>query len=106
MKQKIIILLLYTLLALGFDLTPTLQPEKVKVLDIQTKAYAILQNKCNVCHRSKNPQKVFTYENMNGFAKKINRQVFIWKRMPKGNEIKLSELDRADLKNWIKTQIK
>ena len=63
----------------------------------------VLQNKCNVCHARRNPSKVFTLENMDGFADKIDQQVFVKKRMPKGNSIKLSAEDRLTLKAWINT---
>jgi len=68
-------------------------------------AFSILQSKCNVCHVNRNRSKIFTLENMDGFAQKINKQVFIKKRMPKGNSIKLSEEERVKLKNWLNTQI-
>lgn len=68
---------------------------------IQEAAFSILKNKCNVCHKSDNPSKIFTIDNMNGFAKKINRQVFFWKRMPKGDKIKLSKKEKETIKNWI-----
>lgn len=68
------------------------------------KVFAILNKKCNVCHRTKNPSKVFSLDNMDGFAKKINRQVFIWKRMPKGNEIHLTKEEKQILSSWINTQ--
>lgn len=67
----------------------------------QKLAFEILDKKCNTCHTSKNPSKVFTLTNMNTFARRINRQVFVWKRMPKGNEIKLSDKEKKTLKTWI-----
>jgi len=67
----------------------------------QQRALHVLVQKCNVCHRIENPKKVFTIDNMNGFAPKINRQVFVWKRMPKGNKIKLTVKEKQELKNWI-----
>lgn len=72
----------------------------------QNEAFKVLTQKCNVCHVKQNPSKVFTLENMNGFARKINRQVFIWKRMPKGDEISLSESEKITLKNWLDNQLK
>ncbi len=71
------------------------------VLEKQKAAFEILSKKCNVCHRSKNQSKVFILENMNRFARRINRQVFVWKRMPKGNEITLSDKEKKTLKIWI-----
>ena len=69
----------------------------------QLEAFEVIRKKCNSCHISQNPNKVFTIENMNGFARQINRQVFIWKRMPKGKQAKLSKGERKKLKNWIKS---
>lgn len=66
-------------------------------------AYSILTLKCNVCHQTQNPSKVFTKENMDRFAKKIKRQVFLWRRMPKGDEIKLTKEEKQQLKSWIKS---
>ena len=42
---------------------------------------------------------------MNGFARKINRQVFLWKRMPKGDEILLSKSEKRTLKNWLNIEL-
>lgn len=67
----------------------------------QEEALEILRNKCNVCHVKKNPSKVFDFENMNVFAKRIHRQVFVWKRMPKGNSITLTKKEKDTLKKWI-----
>jgi len=61
----------------------------------------ILQAKCNRCHQAQNPSKVFTEENMNGYAKNIYRQVFRWKRMPKGDNIRLTEEEKTILNHWI-----
>lgn len=67
-------------------------------------SFEILQAKCNVCHVRQNPWKVFTLENMNKFAPKIYKQVFVKKRMPRGNKIKLTELEYATLEKWLLTQ--
>lgn len=78
--------------------------ERVELSDtdgLKVKVFQILQAKCNVCHEQQNKRMVFTLENMDKRAPKINRQVFKWKRMPKGNDIKLSIEETALLKNWI-----
>ncbi|MBL4594109.1 MAG: hypothetical protein JKX68_09880 [Flavobacteriales bacterium] len=67
------------------------------------KAYQVLTNKCNVCHKTQNPRKVFTRENMNALAPKIYKQVFVRKRMPRGNKIKLTNVEYAILENWLLT---
>lgn len=64
-------------------------------------AYRVLNAKCNVCHRKQNKHKVFTLINMDGFAAKIKTQVFIKKRMPRGNKIKLTPDEYQTLNNWI-----
>lgn len=69
--------------------------------NIKEQAFEILKTKCNVCHKKKNKRMVFTLKNMNRRAKKINRQVFKWKRMPKGDEIKLTKEEYTILKTWI-----
>ena len=91
------------LAALGCVATtyPTPRLNKHSVSNVQRKAFLILQDKCNRCHVTQNPGKVFTLSNMNELSRKINRQVFVWKRMPKGNNIRLSAAEKADLKNWI-----
>lgn len=72
---------------------------------LQEKALFILQSKCNDCHGKKKKKAVFTLENMNGYAKKINKQVFIKKRMPKGNEVKLTAEEREWLRKWVGEQL-
>lgn len=72
----------------------------------QQEAFTVLQTQCNICHRDQNPSKVFTTENMNGFAKKIKRQVFVWKRMPKGKDNNLTEEEKEILKAWLNQQLK
>lgn len=69
----------------------------------KTKAFRILKTKCNVCHVKQNRKKVFTLDNMDFFAAKIHKQVFVKKRMPKGKEITLTNSDYTTLKNWLKT---
>lgn len=69
----------------------------------QLKAYQILVNKCNVCHRKQNKRRVFTQQNMVSWAKDIEKQVFIKKRMPRGRKITLSTQEYQTLKTWINT---
>ena len=65
------------------------------------KAFQILDAKCNVCHRRKNKNRIFTKVNMNTWANDIYEQVYVKKRMPKGNKIKLSSLENQELLSWI-----
>lgn len=69
----------------------------------KTNAFEVLKMKCNVCHVKKNRKKIFTLDNMDVFASKIHRQVFVKKRMPKGKKITLSNSDTTTLKNWLAT---
>jgi uncharacterized membrane protein len=65
-------------------------------------ALKILEEKCNTCHLIEKPESIFTVENMDLYSKKINRQVFIFKIMPKGEEVKLDEQEKEALKSWLK----
>ena len=75
-----------------------------KVNPLKMEAFKILDTHCNSCHTDNNPSKIFSIENMDGFAKNINRQVFVFKRMPKGRERKekISKEEFQVLKKWIK----
>ncbi len=68
---------------------------------LKTQAFNILENKCNVCHRKQNPFMIFSEKNMDKRAKKINKMVFVYKRMPKGDYIKLTTEEQTVLKDWI-----
>ncbi len=68
---------------------------------LKQEAFEILQIKCNSCHRSQNPFMVFSLKNMERRAPKIHKQVFITKRMPKGDRVKLSTKEYTLLKEWI-----
>jgi hypothetical protein len=47
------------------------------------KAFQILDNKCNVCHRKRNKRRVFTAENMDTWANDIYKQVFVKNECPR-----------------------
>lgn len=68
---------------------------------VKLKAFEVLTNKCNVCHRKRNKRRVFTTENMDGWVDEVYKQVFIKKRMPKGKDIKLTSKEYQDLLTWI-----
>lgn len=70
---------------------------------IKSKAFAVLDQKCNVCHTRQNPKRVFTPENMEGYAEKIHLQVFVKKRMPRGRQIVLTDEEKKNLMSWLKT---
>ena len=82
--------------------TQILKPVPVSI-DLKHASFQILQAKCNVCHEKKNPRRVFTLDNMTDLAPKIYKQVFIKKRMPKGNDIRLTDEEYDILKKWLFT---
>lgn len=97
MKMQILIstLVLFFLLSAWAELRAQTQ-EYVK-----DKAYNILNTKCNTCHRRQNPFMVFSRRNMDRRAGKIYQQVFIEKKMPKGDEVELSTEEAETLLIWI-----
>lgn len=70
-------------------------------VELKKEALKILELKCNVCHKKQNPFMVFKEKNIEKRASKINQMVFIERRMPKGDEIKLSKEEYTQLKNWL-----
>ena len=93
-----------SLLLFSFTVLVAFQPPAPEGRDLKEEAFQILDTKCNVCHRRQNPFKIFSLKNMDKNAQKINKQVFIKGRMPKGDEIKLTEEEYATLKAWIQSQ--
>jgi uncharacterized membrane protein len=91
----------------SFQAVPTGEKPRIPGLqhdgDIKIKALAVLETKCNFCHRSQNPGKVFTGDNMERHAKNIYKQVFVKRRMPKGKLVKLTPDDQQALMAWLKT---
>jgi len=71
--------------------------------DLQKQAFSILENKCNTCHRKKNPFMIFSKKNMTKRSDKINKQVFELKRMPKKEGVPLTEYEYNILKKWIES---
>jgi ubiquitin C-terminal hydrolase len=97
---------LYTTFTAFKQANPYTQMHKVLSVDKtlttpKEEAYIVLKNKCNVCHIKRNKRRLFTLNNMNAFAKDINKQVFIKKRMPKGRKIKLTPAEYIILQTWI-----
>jgi uncharacterized membrane protein len=77
---------------------------QMRASDPKEVALAILQTKCNTCHSKQNPHKVFTLENMPALAPKIYQQVFVKKRMPRGNKNGLASNEYEALKQWLFTE--
>jgi uncharacterized membrane protein len=73
--------------------------------DAKQAALTVLEQKCNVCHRSANPGKVFTIDNMEGLAPKIYKQVFVKRRMPRGRNIRLTTAESQALKTWVEMKL-
>ena len=67
-------------------------------------AFQVLETKCNVCHRKQNPFMVFKEKNLEKRAPKIYQMVFVERKMPKGDEIKLTNEEYATLEKWLFTQ--
>ncbi|MDW3193924.1 MAG: hypothetical protein R8G66_16240 [Cytophagales bacterium] len=67
-------------------------------------AFQVLESKCNVCHRKQNPFMVFKEKNMEKRAPKIYQMVFVERKMPRGNEIKLTNEEYTTLEKWLFTQ--
>lgn len=66
---------------------------------------SILDIKCNVCHRRQNPFMVFKSNNVEKRAPRIYRAVFVQRRMPKGDEIRLTEQEYSTLEKWLQSKI-
>ncbi len=74
--------------------------------NVKVRALNILESKCNSCHSTQNPGRVFTRNNMDGYADPIYRQVFVWHRMPKNNATVLSGEEQEALKRWLRSHTK
>jgi uncharacterized membrane protein len=72
--------------------------------NLKREALEILETKCNVCHKKQNPLIIFKEKNMSKRAKKIYQMVFVERKMPKGNEIRLTDEEIDKLENWLFTQ--
>lgn len=72
--------------------------------ELKKEAFQILKSKCNICHKRKNPFKIFSLKNMDRHAKKIHKQVFVYRRMPKGDSVKLTDKEYQTLKNWLQSK--
>ena len=68
---------------------------------LKKRAFEVLENKCNFCHRKRNKRRVFTLERMDKWANEIYTQVYTKKRMPRGKKNKLSTTEYNNLLTWI-----
>jgi len=71
---------------------------------LKQEAFEILDTKCNVCHRKRNPFMVFSLKNIEKRAPKIYKQVFVERRMPKGDDNRLNNEEYNKLEKWLSTQ--
>ena len=104
MKTFLIILLLFSALVFCQGLHSNAAPAAINELSEKQKALIVLKKKCNACHLKDKPTIVFALSNMNRYAKKIKKQVFIRKKMPKGNKHNLTAKEKQDLKTWVYKQ--
>ena len=100
--MKLIVLIILAVI----NLSPKPSFKKPEVLNRQinsTKqdAFSVLNRNCNFCHSNKKGRTVFTLKNMNDFAKAIEFQVFLKKKMPKGRKNKLTLTEEKMLRTWI-----
>ncbi len=72
--------------------------------ELKKEALKILEEKCNVCHRKQNPFMIFNQKNMVKRAPKIYKMVFIDRRMPKGDQIRLTTEEYKKLEKWLLPQ--
>jgi len=71
---------------------------------LKTVVFGILDNKCNQCHRKQNPFMLFNPKNMERRASKIYQMVFVKRRMPKGDQVRLTTQEYNILKKWLSTK--
>ncbi|MFT5818828.1 MAG: putative membrane protein [Crocinitomix sp.] len=69
-------------------------------------ALTVLENNCNECHSKKKPEYYFTAKTMDYFAAKINVEVFISGKMPKGKKNVLTPEDKETLRLWLEMKMK
>ncbi|MAY84505.1 MAG: hypothetical protein CMP59_10270 [Flavobacteriales bacterium] len=84
---------------LTHPITETDETDELKAL-----AFQVLKTKCNTCHIKQNPFFIFTKKNMEKRAERINRAVYIEKRMPKADGEKLTQEESYILKRWLETK--
>jgi uncharacterized membrane protein len=100
---------IFSLLIASIFLLAASFPESANALvpdpdPVQEATFQILEKKCNVCHRKKNPFMVFKPKNMERRAEKIHQAVFVTKRMPKPKGTPLTQEEYQTLKTWLQAQ--
>ena len=80
------------------------QPLASTNIELKKEVFSILDTKCNACHQKQNPFMIFKEKNMEKRAAKINKLVFVDRKMPKGNAFKLTAEEYEKLQKWLFTQ--
>lgn len=78
--------------------------EKESNDELKALAFEVLKRKCNACHRKQNPFFIFNIKNMDRRAAKIQRMVYVEKRMPKGDDYNLTDEESHILKRWLNSK--
>ena len=99
LEATFILLYTFTSNSEGFEDSQLIVTNSAENLKQET--FNILEAKGNNCHRKQNPFMVFSLKNMERRSPKIHKQVFVTKRMPKGNQVKLSSNEYTILKEWL-----
>ena len=94
-----------TLLLSAFSPSPSDRQLQTLTDNPRLEAFRVLQTKCNVCHEKQNRMMVFNEKNMVRRAARIQKAVFVKKRMPKGNDYTLTPEERTILKTWLDSQL-
>lgn len=81
----------------------TISHQEIAKDTLKQRALIVLQNKCNTCHKKRNPFLIFKEKNMDRRAKRVYKQVFELKRMPKKDGTPLTKEEYATLKLWIES---
>jgi uncharacterized membrane protein len=105
----LIISVFLSLLAFSFigkDQESTLTVYQNSADSLKTAALIVLENNCNECHSKKEPAYYFTAKTMDYFVAKINIEVFVTGKMPKGRKNELTTEDRETLRLWVEMKLK
>ena len=105
----LILFVLITTSLLGFKAKESAKTQSpISITDeseeLKALAFQVLKTKCNTCHIKQNPFFIFTKKNMEKRAERINRAVYIEKRMPKADGEKLTQEESYILKRWLETK--
>ncbi|MEO1655831.1 MAG: hypothetical protein AAFU64_19980 [Bacteroidota bacterium] len=114
MKKLLTHTILFTILSAGsFQLSELAKTSAAHLLDHlmlgrlsddqKKEVFSILDAECQVDHRKEKPFMVFSKKKRERRAPKMHKQVFVKRRMPKGNQIRLTEQEYATFSEWLNT---